>query len=223
MARGLPAYLMKKVGKGQITMKQAWAQYRGKGKSVTKKAKKTYTSTKSKVEAQAKKMTVTKAMDLISVGAGGIWCGANYLETKDTAWLTNGIPNVYTGVNISAKTWRWEDMTRGYAPPVMRVLEKKVFKFAGVRPPRTQISTMGDLIDHMVYFGKTAVELYENKDSPAEATRQAIKTQFGCDMANEGLDVLAPQDMFMEKIIPYIFQKKARALMRKAGVKFGFS
>ena len=185
-------------------------------------AKKKLTDKQKKERAarNAKKFTVGKALDIWSIAGPAADMGLRFRDDGNMIWIKNGVPLRYSGFNIENKTFTPEMLINGYGGAGGRVIEKKIFKFLGVKGPRTQISNIGDLMDHGTYWGKTVVEVLENIDNPTVAHQQAYKTQFGIDLTKSGFDAIQYQDMLFEKILPYVAQKKIRQVLRGAGIKF---
>lgn len=166
------------------------------------------------------KMTVGKALDMLSLGGPAAYRVALYMEDGNINQIKAAIPEMYTGYNPVLKQMIPKSLAWGYGGAVSRVVEKKVFKALGIRAPRTKMENLGDVIDYVSYFGKTAMEFYENKDNMPEAIRQGYKTQYGIDLgAQNGLEAVQPLDMITEKWAPYVFQKYIRKILRGAGVK----
>ncbi len=164
-----------------------------------------------------KKFTVTKGLDLFSIAAPAIHKAAIYAETGDINALKS-ITGFYTGWDAQTGNFQMNDMVRGYGGAGFRVFEKKLFKAVGVRPPRTQMKTIGDVLDYVTYFGQTALDVYNNRASPREAIRLAHLDQNGVDLARPGWQALQPMVPITTKLAPYIIQKKVMKMLRKSGI-----
>lgn len=167
-----------------------------------------------------KKMTVNTVLDMLSIGGPAVYRVASYMEDGNINHLKGAIPEIYTGYNPVMKIFEPKSLAWGYGGGVSRVAEKKLFRMMGIRGPRSTVQNLGDVIDYVSYFGKTAVEFYENRADMPEAIRQAYKTQYGIDLgAQNGLAAVQPLDMITEKWGPYVLQKYVRKILRGAGVK----
>jgi len=212
----------------KMGFKEGWKQYkqtnaykRKAGKPVRKSGSsrpRGRKMAKSKAS-KARKFTVGTALDIGAFSAAGIHHGLQAYQTGEMSWVKSGITSAYTAYDPVNKKIVPKELIKGYGPSVIRAFEKKLFKAFGVQGPRTQISTVGDVIDMTTYFGKTAMEVYENRADPAEAARQAIITQYGIDMRAEPTKSVKLLDIATEKWLPYIAQKKVRQVLRGAGIK----
>ena len=168
-------------------------------------------------------MTPSQIQDLGSYFAGAATEGASYWETGNEEYITRNIPEAYTGYDYRNKEYHAHSLAIGWGPVINNAGEKKLFRWVGVRRPRAKLNTVGDVLDYLFYYGKTGLELWENKDSPQAAVHQAVKTQYGIDRTKTGWAVYNPIDMLMEKVIPYILQKKVRKFLNLKMPKFGGS
>jgi len=210
-----------------LRKKHGLGEFAPKGKSSSSKKKASNKgSTVSKPSGSSKssspkKMTIGKYLDLGSLGAAGIYEVSNYYETKDIETLKVHSILDYAAFNVNTGLIDTSFLVRGYGPVINRVAEKKVFKVLGVRGPRTRLSTVGDMLDHLTYFGPTAMKIYEHREHPERATAEAIVIQYGVNMRKTGMAAYDPIYMVKNKWGPYLLQKYARKFMRKAGINFG--
>lgn len=158
---------------------------------------------------------MTQALDLLGIGGAAGYNAIKTITTGDQVPVKQGIPRAYLGYDFITKTTQFPDLIKGYGGSLNRqFIEKKLNKMLGVRPPRSKIETVGDVLDYVSYFGKTAIEVYENRADPAEAFRVGYKTQYGVDLNGENYAAWQPQDMIMEKLVPYWIQKKLRKIVK---------
>lgn len=217
---GLPKDLMSQVGKGKITMKQAWAIHKGKGGGGSKKKTSSRTSAPkaTSTNSSPKKMTVGKALDLYAITGPAISYAYDY-SVGDPNGLTN-IMTAYSSLTPDGEMKGYR-LIEGYGGAVNRAIEKKVFQLAKVRGPRSKIKTVGDVLDYVTYFGSTAKIVWDYRDDPKRAIKYAYLKQNGINLFYKGKRAYQPQDMFYEKVGPYVAQKWLRKGLRKAGITFG--
>jgi len=199
MGKGLP----KKYAK--MGFKTGWAEYKkvhGKKKSSGSKKKSTG-------------ITVGRLNDYFAIGGPAAYQAALYMQDGNVGHLISSIPKMYTSYNPATGVVDPGQLVRGYGGIVTRkVLEKNVLKFAGVRPPPTKVRNWKDLVRLGAYYGKTAVEVWENKDNPSEAIRQAYRTQNGIALNRSGMAAIQPFDMLTEKLLPYIVVSKILPMIK---------
>lgn len=186
---------------------------------MAKKKKLTDAQKKAKAAAAAKKMTVGKGLDMGAIGANAIFRAAQVMGGRPALDAGKDLIASYTSYNPTTNAINIDDLANGYGPALMRAGEKKAFQFLGIKGPRTGVKNIGDAIDYLTYFGKTGIEVWENRANPEEAARQAIITQYGVDMGQNGLGAFQPLDMITDKIAPYVLQKFIRKGLRAANIK----
>lgn len=222
---GLPKNLMRRVGKGEITMKQAWAIHKGKGGSKKRSSPKKRSSSKaasSSSSGSSKKMTMGKIQDLYSLGGAGIWDAVHLMEHKDPNRFMGIVTKSYTGLDPVTGQFDAKMMLRGYGGAVNRVIEKKTYKALHIKGPRSQISTVGDVLDYLSYYGKSAADLYAHKDNKSEAAALVLRNLNGMDYRlDDPVAGYALKDKVYNSMGPYIAQKMIRKGLRRAGINFG--
>jgi hypothetical protein len=169
-----------------------------------------------------KNFTIGNIMDIGAFAAPAIYRGSRVWEgTESVQDAGYNIAAAYTGYHPGLKNFSANRLVVGYGAAVNRMIEKKIFKALRIRGPRTRLETVGDALDHLTYFGKTFVEVWENKDNPSIAVNEAMKTQYGMDYTQPavGLAPWQPLDMLTEKIAPYVAQKYVRKFLRASGMK----
>lgn len=169
------------------------------------------------------KLTVTKALDMLAVGGPAASAGIHFAGDKNPDWITRIIPYYYSGLDTFGQNpWRFGGALKGWGGTVNRMAEKKVFKYLGVNGPRTKIENMGDILDYVTYFGKTAYDVWQNRNDNVQAFRQFYLTQYGVDLEDQndaGYGSYQPMEMITEKWLPYLGQRYLRKVMRKFGMK----
>lgn len=176
------------------------------------KKKLTKEQIRAKARAYANKMTVGKALDIHGFVGKAAAETLSYMADKNMDHFTASIPRGYTGLNPDTGEFVPEDMVTGYAGSINRGIEKGFFKFIGIKGPRTEINTMGDVLDWGTYFGKSSMRAYERKDNMLGAHNAWYKVQYGVNLYQWGFDAYEPMEMITDKIVPYVVQKKLRQI-----------
>lgn len=161
------------------------------------------------------KMTVGKALDLLGFAGPGATFAISGYQNDDMDQAKHAISRSYIGYDVIDGTLHLEDLVRGYGGSLNRkFLEKNVMKFLHIKGPRSKLETVGDMLDYVTYFGKTAFDVIDNKDNPQEAARAAYQTQYGVDLSQSGFSAWQPFDMLAYKLGPYALQKYIRKIIK---------
>lgn len=183
---------------------------------MAKKKKLTKDQIRAKARAYANKMTHGKAMDMYAFGGAGVDRTLRYMENKNMGEFTQGLPEDYMGIDPVAGALELEHIVRGFGASITRAGEKAVYKFLGIKGPRSEVKSLNDVIDYCTYHGAAIAHAYENKDNIREANKQFYKTHFGIDLGEIGvggsLDDIQLESMIWEKEVPYIVIKKIRQI-----------
>jgi hypothetical protein len=164
-----------------------------------------------KARAYSKKMTHGKAMDAYSAMGAVVDNGLKAMQSGNFGYLAD-IPRDYTGVDIQRGGVKPEYLWRGYAGPFMNAVERGAYNALNITRPRTEVKNIGDALDYLTYHGAAGWKAYQNRDNYVEANREFYRTHFGVDLGQVGSQVLDPGDMFWEKELPYVLQRKIRQI-----------
>lgn len=175
-----------------------------------KKGKKRSYSRKKKggnVTKKNNKLTHRRLNDICAVGDAAIRQGLGYLESDNPAWITNGLPEVYTGYNIQAKNWKAGRLARGWTAPATRYIEKKGYKAIGIREPRLKIDTLNDVLNLATYHGGGIIQALP-QTSPRGQWQEYSRVAYGNNLQYNDTRCVDLRSWFFKKQLPYIANKK---------------
>ena len=164
-----------------------------------------------KAKAYNARTTEPMLLDIWAAGGEVVHEGLNYSVTKDKDTLVNNLSKNYLAFDPSTGEIDIANLTKGWGGTVNRALEKKGFKMLGIKGPRSNLDTAGDIADHIAYYMSTYFAQKEATDMYTKHSN-AYHAMNGIDLTQDGWDAWQPEKMFEQKITPYVIQKFVRKI-----------
>lgn len=127
--------------------------------------------------------------------------------------VTQGIPNDYTGYLPRDKNFDVTRLARGWGGTVNEIGYRKIAKALHTTPYPSKNS----FLEMIAYYGKPAMDAWENQGDIQEAHRQIYKDLHGVDLSASGFDAYQPLEMLDTKGT-LLLVKLIKKYVREAGV-----